>query len=144
MVRGFREGLNSQSSFIPSVILLHGVSDPGRVIVVCTDNTGSPSFVMSGIGCRAGGEVVIGKNWLTLKGTEKGSLLKLILLVNRNVKSTSRAGNKVALEVGAGIYDVPFDQRFLASCKFAGAGERVSEEVLVYGSRLSAGTIDIV
>jgi hypothetical protein len=113
------------------------------VVVVFAGNMGSPSFVTSEIYC-AGGEVVIGKYWLALEGTEEGGLLKLFLFVNRNVKSTSRAGYQVAFEVGAGIYDVPFDQRFFASCKFAGAWERVSEEVLVYGSRLSAGTIDIV
>jgi hypothetical protein len=113
------------------------------VFVVFAGNMGSPRFLMSEIYC-ASGEVVIGKYWLALEGTEEGGLLKLFFFVNGNVKSASRAGYKVAFKVGAGIYDVPFSQRLLASCKFAGAWQRVSEEVLIYGSWLSAGAINTV
>jgi hypothetical protein len=63
--------------------------------------------------------VVIGEYRLALKSTEKGSLLKPILFVDRNMKSASGARYQVAFEVGAGIYDVPSDEWFFASSQSA-------------------------
>jgi hypothetical protein len=70
------------------------------------------NFAKSGI--RAGW-VVIGEYRLALKGTEEGSLLELILFVDRNMKSTSGARYQVAFEVDAGIHYVSSAEWFFTS-----------------------------